>query len=94
MNLSTWCLVVIYKGYWIAVDYLQWDVKLILEFDYEETNTHMDSYGSHSELIFLDDTIYEGWMDFQFTFVYKGVLVIMEGCTGISEWYIWIQLID
>ena len=46
------------------------------------------------ELIFLDDTVYEGWMGFQFTFVHKGVLVITQDCTKISEWYLQIGLID
>ena len=41
--------------------------------------------GPHIELIFLDDTIYEGLMDFYFTFVDNGVLVIMQGCIEISE---------
>ena len=27
----------------------------------------------------LDRMVYEGWIDFRFTFVHKGVLVIMEG---------------
>ena len=50
--------------------------------------------GPHSELIFFDDTVYEGWMSFQFTFVHKGVLVITQCYTRISEWYVWIELID
>ena len=41
--------------------------------------------GSHFKLIFIDDIVYEGWMGFQFTFMHKGILVIMQGCTGISE---------
>ena len=41
--------------------------------------------GPHSELIFLDDMIYDGWMGFQFIFMHKGVLVIMEDCTRNSE---------
>ena len=48
----------------------------------------------HFELIFFDDIVYEDWMSFQFTFVHKGVLVIVQGCTRISKWYLWIGLID
>ena len=33
------------------------------------------------ELIYHDDTIYEEWIDSWFIFVYKGVLVITQGCT-------------
>ena len=54
----------------------------------------MGPNGPHSELIFFDDTIYEGWMGFLFTFMYKGILVIMQGCTRISEWYLWTELIS
>ena len=50
--------------------------------------------GPHSELIFLDDTVYEGWMSFQFTFVHKGIFVIVQGCIGMSEWYLYTQLTD
>ena len=57
-------------------------------------NNPMGPNGSHFKLIFLDDIVYEGWMGFLFTFVHKGVLVIMQGCTGISEWYLWTRLID
>ena len=44
--------------------------------------------GPRSELVFLYDKVYEGWMGFQFTFVHKGVLVIAHGCTKICEWYL------
>ena len=37
----------------------------------------MGPNGPRSKLILLDDTIYEGWMSFKFTFVHKGILVIM-----------------
>ena len=49
----------------------------------------MGPSGSGFELIFLIGMAYESWMGFQFTFVHKGVLV-MQGCTRISEWYLWI----
>ena len=54
----------------------------------------MGSSGPRSKLILLDDTVYKGWMSFQFTFVYKGVLVIMQGGTEVSKRYHWIELID
>ena len=66
----------------------QWDVELISKFNSKEANTLMGPNGPRSKLIFFDDMIYEGWMGFQFTFMYKGVLVIMQGCTRISEWYL------
>ena len=94
MNLSTWCLIIIYIGYWSVVNSLQWDVESILEFDYEGASTPMGSSSPQSKLLFLDGTVYEGWMGFQFTFVHKDILVIMLGCTGISEWHIQIELID
>ena len=54
----------------------------------------MGPNGPYFELIFLDDTVYEGWMRFQFIFVHKGVLVIIQGYIGISEWYLQIGPID
>ena len=54
----------------------------------------MGPNGPYFELIFLDGTVYEGWMGFQFTFIHKRVLVIMQGCIRISEWYVWTELID
>ena len=44
----------------------------------------MDSNGPHSELIYHDDTIYEGWSS-KFTLIHKSVLVIMHGNTNDSE---------
>ena len=94
MDLSTQCFVVIYIGYWSAVDSLQWDVESISKFDYEGDSIPMGPSGPHFELIFFDDTVYEGLMSFQFTFVHKDVLVIMQGCTRVSEWYLQTRLID
>ena len=54
----------------------------------------MGPSGPHYELIFLNGVVYEGWMGFQFTFVYKGVLVIMQCCIGMSEQHLWIGLIE
>ena len=45
----------------------------------------MGPNGSRSELIFPVDMAYDGWMGFQSTFVHEGVLVITQGCIGISE---------
>ena len=45
----------------------------------------MGSNGPHSKLIYLVSTGYEGRIDSRLTFVYKSVLVIMQGCTGLSE---------
>ena len=39
----------------------------------------MDPNGPRFELIYLIDKGYEGWIDSKFTFVHKGVLVIMQG---------------
>ena len=47
-----------------------------------------------SELIYLINISYEGRIDFKFTFVHKGILVIMQGWIGVSEQGIWIRLID
>ena len=45
----------------------------------------MDPSGPRFELIYLIDTSYEGRIDSRFTFMHKGVLVIMQGYAGISE---------
>ena len=37
------------------------------------------------ELIYFVGTDYEGQIGSRFTFVYKGVLVIIQDCTGVSE---------
>ena len=46
------------------------------------------------KLIYLDDIVYEGWIGSWFTNVHKIIFVNTESCTGISEQYIWIELID
>ena len=46
------------------------------------------------ELIYLVCMGYEGRIDFKFTFVHKGILIIMQGCPGGSEQGLWIELID
>ena len=54
----------------------------------------MGPNGPCSELIYLVGIGYEGQIDSRFTFVHKGVLVIMQVCTGISEQGLWIGLLD
>ena len=45
----------------------------------------MGPSGLRSELIYLVGTDYEGEISFRFTFVHKGLLVIIQGCIGINE---------
>ena len=85
MDPSTWCLVVIYIGYKSSIDSLQWDVESTLELDYEGASIPMGSSGPYYELIYLVGMGYEGQIGSRFTFVHKGVLVIMQGCIGVSE---------
>ena len=54
----------------------------------------MGPYGPYSELIYLVGTDYEDQIGSRFTFVHKGILVIMQDCTGVSEQGLWIELID
>ena len=58
------CLVAIYIGYWSAIDFLWWDVESISEFDFKGASTLMGHSGPRSKPIFLDDTVYEGWISF------------------------------
>ena len=62
--------------------------------DSKGASTLMGPNGPYSKLIYLVDMDYEGQISFKFTFVHKDVLVIMEGCAGVSEQGIWIWLID
>ena len=50
--------------------------------------------GPRSELIYLVGMYYEGQISFRFTFMHKGVLVIKQGYTRVSEQGLWIGLID
>ena len=61
--------------------------------DFEEASTLMGLSGLSSELIYYDDMSYDGWIGHRFTFVYKSVLVTMQGCIGVSEQSFWIELI-
>ena len=49
--------------------------------------------GPRFELIYYDDTIYEGWIDSTFILVHKDVLIITQGCTRDNEQGLWIGLI-
>ena len=71
------CLVVIYMRNWSVVDSFQQNVESTLELDYERANTPIGPNSPHSELIYHDDTIYEGWIDSKFILVHKGVFVIL-----------------
>ena len=53
--------------------------------DYEEVSTPMSLSDPYSKLIYLFGTSYEGWIDSKFIFVHKDILVIMQGCIGVSE---------
>ena len=54
----------------------------------------MGSSGPYYELINLVGMGYEGQIDSRFTFVHKGILVIMQVCTRVSEQSLWIGLLD
>ena len=68
-------LVVIYIGYLIAVDYLQWNVESTSELDYEVVSNPMGPSGPRSKFIYHDDMIYNGQIDYRSILVHKGVLV-------------------
>ena len=94
MDPSMQCLVLIYIGYWSLVDFLQQNVESTLELDFEGTNIRMSPNGPYFELIYLVGIGYEGQIDSRFIFVRKGVLIIMQGCIGLSEQGLWIGIID
>ena len=50
--------------------------------------------GPRSKLMYLVAMGYEGRIGFRFTFMHKGILVITQGCIGVSKQGIWIGLID
>ena len=68
--------IIIYIGYQSAIDSLQWDIESNLELDFEGANASMGLNGLCFELIYHVGMIYEGWNDFRFTLIHKGVLVI------------------
>ena len=45
----------------------------------------MSPSGPHSKFIYHVGMVYSGWIDYWFTLVYKGVLVITQGCIRDSE---------
>ena len=45
--------------------------------DYEGTSTPMGPNGPYFKLKYLVGADYKGQIDYRFTFVYKGILVIM-----------------
>ena len=49
------------------------------------TSTPMGPNSPRSELIYLVGMDYEVRIGFRFTFVHKGILVIMQDCIGVSE---------
>ena len=54
----------------------------------------MGPNGPSFKLIYLVGTDYESRIGSKFTFVHKGILIIMQGCTRVSEQGLWIGLID
>ena len=69
-------LIIIHIGYQSAIDSLQWNVESTSKLDYEGTINPMGLSGPYSELIYHDDTIYEGLINSRFILVHKGILVI------------------
>ena len=62
--------------------------------DFEGVSISMGPNGPCFELIYLVGMGYEGWIGFKFTFVHKGILIITQGCIGVSEQGLLIELID
>ena len=62
--------------------------------DFKGTSTPMGPSVPHTKLIYLVGMGYEGQIDTRFTFVHKGILVIMQGCIEVSDQGLWIGLID
>ena len=46
----------------------------------------MDPNGSFFKLIYLIDMVYEAWTSYRY--VHKGILLIMQGCIRVSEYYL------
>ena len=69
-------------------------VELTFKLNYEGASALMGPSSSHFELIYIVGTCYKGWIDFRFTVVENDVLVIMQGCKGVSEQGLSIGLID
>ena len=58
------------------------DVESTVELDSEGASIPMGPSGPCFELIYLVGIGYEGRIDSRFTFMHKGVLVIMQDCIG------------
>ena len=54
----------------------------------------MGPSGPCFELIYLVGMDFKGWIGSKFTYVHKGILVIMQGCTTVSEQGLYIGLND
>ena len=54
----------------------------------------MGPSGPCFKLIYFVGMDYDGRISSRFTFVHKGILVITQGCIGVSEQDLWIGLID
>ena len=59
--------------------------------DYEGASTSMGHNDPRFELIYHDDIVHEGWIDFKFILMHKDILVITQGCTWDSEQGFWID---
>ena len=88
------CFIFIYIGYQSVVDSLQWNVESTSKLDFEGASTPMGPSSPHYELIYHDDTFYEGYINSRFILVHKGILVITYDCTRDNEQGLWIELID
>ena len=64
---------------------MQLDIESTLELDYEGANTPMGPSDPLFKLIYLVGMGCEGWIDSSFNFVHTDVLVIMQGCIGVSK---------
>ena len=62
--------------------------------DFKGASIPMGASGPRSKLIYLVDMDYEGSIGSRFTFEHKGIFVIMLDCIRVSEYGIWIELIN
>ena len=60
-------------------------VESTLELDDEGVSVLMGPNSPRFEFIYLVGTDYNGWIDSKFTFVYKSILVIIQGRIKVSE---------
>ena len=64
------------------------------ELDSERASTLLGPSGPYFKLIYHVSVVYDSWIDSRFTLVYKGILVIMQGCVRDNEQGLYIRLID